>query len=357
MPGRNNRKRSSGNGGNRSGTPTLKDILANNSLGDDVVIAVGDDSYTLGDLRDLHEETGGGSTDELQRREAALASSQTELISAQEELARMFQHLSTITGRTPDQLLKEGLGDLEHLGSRRRASANDDDDDQDDQDAGRGRGRGGRGGRGNRVGRDDAGRYASLASGLDEDDPILAPFIARIEKLQNGDLKALKDQVGNLQKALGIALKVNLDEYYDRVYSAYAFPSDDVMKKHKFTKPDLSAVLKYAESGGLKDKQGRWNVSKALSELTSDVRHKLDIEAAEARGRKAEQDDRRMAGITPPGAGRKGLEPGQTFKRKDGTTKDFGDVLTDAANDQELWNSAVNALGGAGGAGGAGQAA
>lgn len=342
MPRPGTRKRSSGNRGGNNDSPSLKDILANNALADDVVIAIGDNSFTLGDLRDMHEDTGGQSTEDLEQRESALASSQTELITAQGELARMFQHLSDITGRTPDQLLKDGLGDLENLPARRRTRGGEQNGDDDDDETGTGNGNRNR--RSRRVGRDDAGRYASLVSGLEEDDPILAPFIQRIEKLQNTDIKALKDQLNNLQKALGIALKVNLDEYYDRVYNAYSWPADDVLKKHKFTKPDLTATLKHAETNGLKDKQGRWNVSKALGELTQDLRHKIDIEAAEARGRKLAGDEQRMAGITPPGVGRQRGDVQPSFKRKDGGTKDFGEVLADAANDNDLWNSAIQGL-------------
>lgn len=295
------------------------DIIANTALGDDMVIAVGDDSLTLGELREMNTESGGEVAAQLDSREKALQRDQASLIAAQTELANMFQKLSDITGYEPNELLQnpallDGFrGDGEGDGKRK-------------------------------VGKRAAAAAAAAATGLDEDDVLLQPAIKKIQELKDNDIKGLKGEINNLRQALGIALKVNLDDYYERVYNSYTFPSDDVMKKHKFQKPALEQVLKFATDNGLKDKSGRLGVQRALDTLTDSIRRKEEIEAAEQRGEKRAQESQRMATVQPPGnRGPRALQP--EFKRKDGTTKDIGEVLAQAAEDTDLWGSALGVTG------------
>lgn len=336
---RNNGNRGGNDGGRRAAARTpWKDILENDALGDDTVIQVGEVSATLGELRTLNEETGGGTAAELDAREQALQKDQGLLITAQGELARMFQTLSDITGQDPKDLMERGLDE-----NRLRARAG-----------------GGRGGNNNRrtgnnrhastdlLGEDDAGDLLETATGMDRDDPLLKPVLDRLTKLESTDMKAIKDELKRTQTALGIALKVNMEEHYERTYNGYKFPELDepTSKRLKFSRPTLTQVLKHAEDNGIKDRHGRLNVSRALDELTGGVRHKLELEQAEQRGAKRREDEMRAGSVTPPGATGQRHQLTKVSQRPDGTAKDFGEVLADAANDTDLWNSALSGMGG-----------
>lgn len=311
-----------------------KDILDNEALGDDLVIQIGESSATLGELRAMNVEDGGGTAGDLDMREAALRTEQTTLIQAQNELARMFQQLSDITGQDPKDLLEKGLN-VETIRTRRGGTPPNNR----------------RGRTGNELNVDDAGDLLETATGLDRDDPLLRPVMERLTKLESTDMKAIKDELKRTQTALGIALKVNMEEHYERVFNGYEFPKLDekTAKELGFKRPTLETVLKYATDNGMKDKHGRLNVTRALDELVTPVKHKLEIREAEGRGAKRVREEQAAAQITPPGATGQRHQITKTFQREDGSTKDFGDVLRDAANDTDLWNSAAAHLGGGGG--------
>lgn len=325
--------------GNSNRTP-WKDILSNDALADDMVIQIGDTSATLGELRAMNAADDGGTAGDLDAREQRLQQEQATLISAQNELARMFQQLSDITGQEPKDLLEHGLN-VDSLNGRRRAGGNGNNGNRDNNRRGR------NGGNANLT-EDDAGDLLETATGLDRDDPLLRPVLDRLQRLESTDMKAIKDELKRTQQALGIALKVNMEEHYERVFNSYEFPKLDEKKAKElgFKKPKLEDVLKYATDNGMKDKHGRLNVSRALDELVSPVRQKLAIAEAEERGAKRVREEQSASQIQPPGSTGQRHQIQKTFQREDGTTKDFGDVLRDAANDSELWNSAAQHLGG-----------
>jgi hypothetical protein len=264
----------------------LQTILTNKSLKDDMTIAVGDESFTLGELRSMDAESEGGSTAELEAREA-------NLVRAQSALADTLQKAADRMGVPIDKLID---GQLDDITPRRGAPTGDDDADP-------------------------------LA---DIDPKVLA---ALDKKYGAANVQAAVDKIqkelGDTRKALGIALKINMDDHYERTFRDL---SKDIPEGVKL---DLQSALKYADENNLRDKTGRYNIHKAVNDLTSDARMAKQIADAERRGEERARQ-KALADSVRPGAGSPGhshLKPPVDDK---GRTHSIEHQLQSALEDSDI---------------------
>src|SRR5262245_58612673 len=144
----------------------LQNIISNKSLKDDLVIAVGDESFTVGELRQMDAASEGGSTADLEAREA-------NLVRAQSALAETLQKAADRMGVPIDKLIDGQLDDI-------------------------------------------TPRSASGGSGGADDDPLseIDPkIIAALEKrfgksAVDATVAKIQSELADTRKALGIALKI-----------------------------------------------------------------------------------------------------------------------------------------------------
>jgi|SRR5215831_922450 len=275
----------------------LAAIIDNANIKSDMVIQVGDQSMTVGELRAMDAETDGASTRDLETREG-------NLVRAQAHLADTLQKVSESTGIPLEKLI---AGELEGITPA-------------------GGGGGGAGG----GGADD------LEAALADIDPKVLKALEK--KFGSGtvatEVAAMKKELADTKKALGIALKINMDDYYTAQWKDLSvnIPKDSAGKP--LVQIDLAAALKYADDNSLKDRTGRYNLQKAFSDMTIEARHKQDILAAEERGKKLGQDMTVAASVQKPG----GIHPAAAKPPVDdkGRTKDLAAVMQDALADTEI---------------------
>lgn len=237
----------------------LQKLLSNTALKDDLVIEVGGESFTMGDLRAMDSESEGASTADLEAREA-------KLVSAQSALAQTLQTAADRMGVSIDQLID---GNLEGVTPRRGAS-------------------------------EPAGDSADPLADLDP--KVLAALEKRFgSSAVTGAVESLKRELADTKKALGFALKTNLDDHYSAEFSKHAASLPEGVKL------DLPAVLKYADDNSIKDRVGRYNIQKAVDDLTRDARHKAELAEAEKRGEERARQ-KALADSVRPGAGAPGAQ-------------------------------------------------
>lgn len=263
----------------------LKKIIENKSLKDDMVIAVGEDSFTVGELRAMDAESDGATTAALQEREA-------NLVKAQGALAATLQAAADKMGITIDQLID---GNLEGIKPRVAAAPGDDDDP------------------------------------LAEVDPRVLAALEKKFGAANVDaaVKKLEKELKDTKQALGIALKVNMDDYYADRFDRL---SKDIPEGTKLT---LADALKYADENNLRDKTGRYNIQKAVSDLTYEARHKAEIAAAERRGEERAQQ-KALADSVRPGAGTPGAQHLKPPVDEKGRTHTIEHQLHEALQDTDI---------------------
>jgi len=266
----------------------LQKIIENKSLKDDLVIAVGDESFTVGELRSMDAESEGGSTAELEAREA-------NLVRAQSALANTLQTVADKMGIPIDKLIEGQLDDIKPRG----AAGGGDNKPSDDP--------------------------------LADIDP--AVITALEKKFGVAEVKAAADkmskELADTRKALGIALKVNMDDHYERSFRDL---SKDIPEGVKL---DLQTALKYADENNLRDKTGRYNINKAVQDLTYEARHKKEIEAAEARGAERARQQA-LADSVRPGAGAPGHSHMKPPVDGKGRTHTIEHQLHEALNDSDI---------------------
>jgi len=273
----------------------LAAIIDNGNIKNDLVIQIGDQSLTVGELRAMDAETDGASTKDLETREG-------NLLRAQSHLADTLQKVSDSTGIPLEKLIAGELGDITPAG-----------------------GGGGKGG-------ESGDPEDALA---DIDPKVLKALEKKFgSSAVAAEVTALKKELGDTKKALGIALKINMDDYYAAQWKdlSLGIPKDSAGKP--LVTVDLAAALKYADDNGLKDRTGRYNLQKAFSDMTIEARHKQDILAAEERGKKLGQDMTVAASVQKPG----GIHPAAAKPPVDdkGRTKDLAAVMQDALADTEI---------------------
>jgi hypothetical protein len=278
----------------RTKQPKLAGIIDNKNLGNDLVIQIGEHSLTVGELRAMDAETDGASTKELETREG-------NLVRAQAHLAETLQTVAEKTGIPLEKLL---TGEIEGV-----------------TPAGGGGGRGG----------DD-----DLEAALSDIDPKVLKALEK--KFGAGSVATevanMKKELADTKKALGIALKINMDDYYAQQWKELStdIPKGDDGKP--LVNLDLSAALKYADDNGLKDRTGRYNLQKAFNDMTIEARHQRELKAAEERGKKLGQDLTVAASVQKPG----GIHPAAAKPPVDdkGRVKSLDAVMQDALGDVEI---------------------
>src|SRR5262252_222108 len=273
----------------------LAAIIDNGNIKNDLVIQIGDQSLTVGELRAMDAETDGASTKDLETREG-------NLLRAQSHLADTLQKVSDSTGIPLEKLIAGELGDITPAG-----------------------GGGGKGG-------ESGDPEDALA---DIDPKVLKALEKKFgSSAVAAEVTALKKELGDTKKALGIALKINMDDYYAAQWKdlSLGIPKDSAGKP--LVTVDLAAALKYADDNSLKDRTGRYNLQKAFSDMTIEARHRQDILAAEERGKKLGQDLTVAASVQKPG----GIHPAAAKPPVDdkGRTKDLAAVMQDALADTEI---------------------
>jgi hypothetical protein len=277
----------------RTKVQKLASIIDNNNIKNDLVIQIGDQSLTVGELRAMDAETDGASTKELETREG-------NLVRAQAHLAETLQTVAEKTGIPLEKLL---TGEIEVTPA---------------------------GGGGGKGGDDDP------EAALSDIDPKVLKALEK--KFGAGsvatEVAAMKKELADTKKALGIALKINMDDHYASQWEKLSanIPKGDDGKP--LVNLDLSAALKYADDNGLKDRTGRYNLSKAFNDLTIEARHQREIKAAEERGKKLGQDLTVAASVQKPG----GIHPAAAKAPVDdkGRVKSLDAVMQDALQDTEI---------------------
>lgn len=165
---------------------------------------------------------------------------------------------------------------------------------------------------------------------LDENDPLVGQLVK--------ELRAVRQELSNTQasikdireKAIGPVINTYLEDYYEGKW--------EKLSTHlpKGAKLELKDVLSYAEKEGLKDSKGRFNLDKAVRDLTYDQRVAEDAAKQVADLRKKDDDQRVLDSIPQPHSqARFKTEP--QFKNAKGGTKSFDEVLNDAMSDTDLW--------------------
>lgn len=266
----------------------LQKIIENKSLKDDLVIAVGDESFTVGELRAMDAESEGASTADLDAREA-------NLVRAQSALATTLQTVADKLGVPIDKLIE---GQLDDITPRRGATATTTSTSDDP---------------------------------LAEIDP--AVLAALEKKFGVAEVKAaaakMEKELADTRKALGIALKVNMDDHYERSFRDLSkdFPEG--------VKLDLQSALKYADDNNLRDKTGRYNIQKAVDDLTREARIAKQVADAEARGEQRARE-KALADSVRPGAGAPGHSHMKPPVDDKGRTHSIEHQLHEALNDTDI---------------------
>jgi hypothetical protein len=278
---------------------TWKEIISDSkSFPDDFTIDIGGEKYAVGDLRRANSESGGEIQRQLDARKTELDTREATLGQAQQELANLFQTFSEKTGLTLEDVTN-----------------------------------------GKTITTANAKKVAAGATGLDPNDPILAPVIAQITELKDKEIAGLNAKIGDLSKAVGMALKVNLDDHYEREYGEIS----KTMPKDAMKDLDLNKVLKYAGDNKIMDRHGRFNLKKATDEMTADTRRAAEIAEAEERGRRKAIEEGQIASVSRPGARAAHLT--NSPKNTDGSTKTIEQAMADAANDPDIWKNALATAG------------
>lgn len=288
----------------RTKQQTLAKIIDNKTFANDLVIKIGDESLTVGELRAMDAETDGQSTKDLEAREG-------NLIRAQAHLAETLQAVAERTGIPLETLLDGKLDSIVPV--RGKGGENDDDPD----------------------------------AVLKDIDPAVIKALEK--KFGAGavgtELAALKKELGDTKKALGIALKINMDDHYERTFRDLAgdIPRGDDGKP--LVELDLSKALKYADDNGIKDKTGRYDLRRAVRDLTAEARYQRDLKAAEDRGEKRGLEKATLANVPKPG----GIHPAQAKPPVDakGRVKTLDAVMQDALGDVEIQRMIAGVPGGA----------
>lgn len=289
------------------GNKNWKDIFADKkNYKDDMVIKMGEDEYTLGDLRSFNDDSQGALAQQMDSRKQALDQREVQLNNAQNEVANLFTALSEVTGMSLEEMQATARGGKKTTTNKATNAA---------------------------------ASAADALANLDESDPVVGPLVKAIKAMQTNqpDNSQFVRELADVKKALGIALKVNLDDHYTREFKEHApkFVPEKMQKEI-----DLPKVLDYAKNNNMLDTSGRFNVQRALDDMTRDARHAGELEAAEQRGRDKAKEELALANIQPPGHGRAGLVTSP--KNSDGHTKTIEQVLADAAQDPAIWKNAMS---------------
>jgi hypothetical protein len=166
---------------------------------------------------------------------------------------------------------------------------------------------------------------------LDEDDPLVGKLVKELRAVRQ-ELSTTQASIKDIrEKAIGPVINTYLEDYYEGRWEKLS------TKLPKGAKLELKDVLSYAEKEGLKDGKGRFNLEKAVRDLTYEQRVAEDAEKRVADLRKKDDDQRVLDSIPQPGNTRAHLKTQPQFKNAKGGTKSFDEVMNDALTDTDLW--------------------
>lgn len=166
---------------------------------------------------------------------------------------------------------------------------------------------------------------------LDESDPLVGKLVKELKGLRS-ELSATQGQIKDLkEKGIGPVINTYLEDYYEDQFDRLSH------NLPKGTKLELKDVLSYAEKEGMKDSKGRYNLRKAVNELTSEARQEEAFGKRLADEKKKWEDERKVASMQPPQSGpRAGVT--KQFKDEKGHTKSIEQVLQDSLQDEAIWS-------------------
>jgi len=265
---------------------------------DTAEVTIAGEKYTLAELRSANAESNGAVLRQLESQRSQLTKDQTELGQAQENFMRIFQQFSEATGASLEDIMSGKV----------------------------------------KMTKAEAAKSAAAGTGLDENDPILAPVIKHMTEMKgasDSQITKLEMEVKNTQKALAQALKANLDDHYEREFSTLSTDTPAALKG----KLTYESVIKHAEENRLLDKHGRYNVKKAFGELTADARIEERLAKAKEEGIKVGKEEATLSSIQRPGANRQSHIIQPDHKNADGTTKSIEQAINDAFNDKDILTS------------------
>jgi hypothetical protein len=270
----------------------LASIIDNANIKNDMVIHIGDQSLTVGELRAMDAETDGQSTKDLETREG-------NLVKAQAHLADTLQLVAERSGIPLEKLIS---GELDDVKPRNAGGGGDDD----------------------------------LDAALAEIDPKVLKALEK--KFGAGtvstEVAKIQKELADTKKALGFALKTNMDDRYENQWRelSAAIPKGDDGKP--LVAVDLTTLMKYADDNGIKDRVGRYNLPKAFDSMTAEARHKQDLAKARAEGERIGLEKAQLSNVPKPG----GIRPANAAPPVDakGRVKDLSTVMQDALQDTEI---------------------
>lgn len=261
----------------------LKDTAA---YGDDFTVSLKDgQTMTLGEMRSYDRENEGALTAKLTAREQELNTRESNVNTATKQVANLINKYAESAGMTVEDVLE---------------------------------------------GKTPTKRQVAANTELDENDPLVGQVVKKLNAMQtqidnrDAEIKTLKE------KGIGPILNTYLEDFYEAKWEKVA-PT-----LPKGAKLELKQVMEHAEKNGLRDSKGRYDLTKAVRDLTYDARVDEEAEKRVAGLRKKDQDEALMSSIPKPGSQARFGTP-KNFKDDKGKTKTFDAVMNDALQDVDLW--------------------
>lgn len=174
-------------------------------------------------------------------------------------------------------------------------------------------------------------KAVAASSELDENDPLVGQVVKEIKGLR-AELAAAKGDIDNVRKsALGPMLNTYLEDYYESKWEKLA---PTLPKSAKVTREE---ALKYAQDNKYVDTRGRFDLSKAVKDLTLEDRINEEADKRAEVKAKVLADKQVIANAPKPSGTHINVKPDKSLLNANGRVKSLDDVMNDAFNDVELW--------------------
>jgi hypothetical protein len=263
-----------------------KDILSDPAIPDDFALNVNGETMTLGSMRAYDRDSRGELTRQLTAREQEMAKREKLVNDASVGMATMLERVGQATGLTPDELL---------------------------------------------AGKMPTKKEVAQTAGVDENDPLVGSLVKDIKTLR-AEVAASNGKLEELRKnALGPMLNTYLDDFYELQWERLHGQIPEGSKLER------QAALDYAQKQGLRDAKGRWDLGKAIRDLTYEDRVKAEAKKLATEERKKMQDEFALRNVPRPSQLGQRVKPDKSVLNEKGQVKSFDEVLNDAVNDAELW--------------------
>jgi|SRR5215475_12617654 len=263
-----------------------KDILGDSSIPDDFALNVNGETMTLGSMRQYDRDSRGELSRQLTAREADMAKREKLVNDASIGMATMLERVGQATGLTPDELI---------------------------------------------AGKMPTKREVAKAADIDENDPLVGSLVKDIKALR-AEVAQGNQRMEELRKnALGPMLNTYLDDYYELQWERLhgTLPEGSKLERQ--------AALEHAQKAGYKDAKGRWDLGKAIKDLTYEDRVKVEAKKLATAERKKMEDEMALRSVQRPSQLGQKVKPDKSVLNAKGQVKSFDEVLGDAVNDADLW--------------------